>query len=301
MSSSSPERRRRWNVLRKCSPPDPVLHEPVEQLQDDEFLAGDHHVGAVAALGPDAEKVPRLVDRLGPAGQDEGPGLAQTIGVGDHFIGAGTVDLHAATPAAIRGTAPSSLASLTTEVGVPLPQDDARLFKPGLVHGGGNGPGPGRQQARVGIKERAQDVCVDRKHSKPERRSRRCPAENATVVPVLDTGLGACSGRSWPGSTIPWDTFLADCRCRFASMQSSSVPVTDRGDQAKKRSNQAFRQPSHKKYHGKVRQIGGFFQGHVFDNPRELGPQCHGFALATVTIRQLPEDKPSCYSGAAYL
>ena len=141
MSSSRPERRRRWNVLRRCSPPAAGLHDAVEQLQGDEFLAGDDHVGAVSSARARAEEVPRLVDGLGAAGQDERPVLAQLVGVGDHLIGAGAVDLHAGDEQHLRDVAvQAGLAG--PEIAVPLPQHDARPREAGGVDAPAMARGP---------------------------------------------------------------------------------------------------------------------------------------------------------------
>ena len=73
----------------------PIFHQAIEQFEEDVFLPRADHVGAVFLLRIEAEEIPGLVDRLGAARQDERAILAEFIGVGDHLIGAGAMDLHA--------------------------------------------------------------------------------------------------------------------------------------------------------------------------------------------------------------
>ena len=71
------------------------FHDAIEQLQQHEFFAGAGHIGVVGLpLMLEVEEVPRLVNRLGAAGNDQRPLVAEFVAVGDQFISASAVNLH---------------------------------------------------------------------------------------------------------------------------------------------------------------------------------------------------------------
>ncbi len=125
------------------------LVHAVEQFEDDEFLAGADDVGREVAIGAEAEEVPRFVDGLGAAGHDQRPIVAQLVGVDDHFISAGTVNLHAADKQHLRQLALDARGA-RLKICVPLRQHDARVRVASFVQGRRHGPRPGREQAHVG-------------------------------------------------------------------------------------------------------------------------------------------------------
>src|SRR5262249_4590820 len=104
-----------------------VGHDAIEQLEQDELLAGADHIGAVLlAVHSEAEKVPRLVDGLGATGENERPFLAQLVRVGNELVGVGAVNLHARYEEHLWNLAlETGLAG--TDVSVPLAQDYARF------------------------------------------------------------------------------------------------------------------------------------------------------------------------------
>src|SRR5437868_3272665 len=105
----------------------PRLHEAVEQLQEDKLLAGAGSVGVVStALVREVEEVPRFVDGLGAAGQDQRPRVAELAGVGDHLIGTSAVNLHAGDEQQLRRLAIEPRLA-RADVAVPLALDDAQL------------------------------------------------------------------------------------------------------------------------------------------------------------------------------
>ena len=123
-----------------------------QQLEEDELLAGDDDVGATAAVGAEAEEVPGLVDRLGAAGQDQGPVLAQRPGVGDQAIRGGAVDLHAGNKQQV-GRPAVDPGQARAEAGVPLLEHDACPLEAGRVQGRGDRPGrPG--MSRLSMKRK---------------------------------------------------------------------------------------------------------------------------------------------------
>ncbi len=71
------------------------FHDPVEELEGDKFFAGADDIGVTETVRPSAEEIPGLVNGLGPAGQDQRALIPQTISIGNHLIGAGTMNLHA--------------------------------------------------------------------------------------------------------------------------------------------------------------------------------------------------------------
>src|SRR5579884_2280443 len=71
------------------------LHDAIEQLQRHKFFAGHGYVGTVAAFGSAAEEVPRLVNGLGPACQDQRPLVTELVSVRNQFVRTGAMNLHA--------------------------------------------------------------------------------------------------------------------------------------------------------------------------------------------------------------
>src|SRR5205823_8162049 len=113
------------------------FHDTIEQLQSDEFFAGDDDVGIILAIGSSAKEIPRLVDGLGPARQDQRPGTAKPVSVGDDLVGAGTMDLHARDEQHLRQLAVEpGLARL--KMTIPLAQDNSSLGESGFVQSSGD-------------------------------------------------------------------------------------------------------------------------------------------------------------------
>src|SRR5260221_455885 len=141
---SSSSRRRRSGLLKR----------KVYWLDDDELLAGAHDIGADFALLVEAEEVPRFIDRLGAAGEDERAIVAELVGIGDQLIRFGRVNLHAGDEQHLRQ--PAFEAGLArAKLRVPLRLDDARVAEAGADQGAGDGPRAGPKQAHVGEKKRA--------------------------------------------------------------------------------------------------------------------------------------------------
>ena len=62
------------------------FEQPIEQLEQYELLARDHDIGTLAAIGTEAEEIPRLVNGLGAAGQDQRPMRSQRPGILDQPV-----------------------------------------------------------------------------------------------------------------------------------------------------------------------------------------------------------------------
>src|SRR5207253_3136130 len=70
-----------------------VLEKAIEQLQSHEFLACYGNVCTEPCFGTAGKEVPRLVNRLGPAGKNQRPLLAEFVCIGNQIVSAGAMDL----------------------------------------------------------------------------------------------------------------------------------------------------------------------------------------------------------------
>src|SRR5712692_5257050 len=135
------------------------FHDAVQQLQGDKFFAGHYHIGIILAIGPSAEEIPRLVDGLGSARQDQRPGTAKSVSVGDDLVGAGTMNLHAGDEQHLRQLAVEpGLARL--KMTIPLAQDNSSLGESGFVQSSRDGARTRGQQTSISEKERPKTSAI---------------------------------------------------------------------------------------------------------------------------------------------
>ena len=128
--------------------------QSLEQAEQHELLAGDGQVGASRVARVGAEHVPRLIDGLGPAGDDQRPvGGVDAGGVADELLAGRRVDLHARDEEQV-GHAAVEAHLGRAEVAVPLLEDDAGLGESRVEEGGTDSAHAGRGHARVGVDER---------------------------------------------------------------------------------------------------------------------------------------------------
>src|SRR6266849_9059323 len=133
-----------WTIIQEARSAEPMeyftrmlawpagFHDAIEQLQGDKLFSRDDHVRVVSAIGSAAEEIPGLVDGLGAARQNQRALMSEPVGIGNEFISAGAMDLHARNKQHLRQLA-IELGFARPEIAVPLAQDDPSFREAGRV------------------------------------------------------------------------------------------------------------------------------------------------------------------------
>ena len=132
-----------------------MFEQTVHEFEDHEVLARHDHVGAHATVGRKTEEVPRFVNRLGAAGQDERALVAQPPGIANVAIGTGTVNLHARDEEHL-GLLTAKVRLANPDIRSPLFEHDPGILESGRPQGGTDGDRPSRNQDFVDEQERPQ-------------------------------------------------------------------------------------------------------------------------------------------------
>ena len=131
------------------------LDNSVQEFQEHVLLARDDHIGAFAAVGRKPEEVPRLVNGLGAAGQDQRPVIAQLPRVADQPAGRRAVDLHGGDHEDLRRLAVETCRA-GPDIGVPLLQHQANVLEARGIQRGAHRPRGAGNERLVDKHERPQ-------------------------------------------------------------------------------------------------------------------------------------------------
>ena len=176
----------------------------LQQAQQDIVFAGDGQVGGPGIVRVGREYIPRLVDGLRASDDHErAMGRVDPASVANKLATGRPVQLHAGDQQQV-GHAAVQLHPRRANVPVPLLQDDAGLFEPGVDHRRTDGPHAGGRHPQIGIEKRQHPRAVIERaddHTGQIVRRRHSPQARADI--------GHLTGRQQPIAFIAKRKFHA--------------------------------------------------------------------------------------------